>query len=204
MLHALSLLGSDQELADSASAMSVLTGPAPSVAVIEAGATALTKVWSVALAAGVTGTAIVAVVKGVWGDEHDIVRVAIVSGAAIVLAAFGLAIAIIVSTDVRARATAAATVIEVRARVAKTFLTLMRPGTSGAKSLLSEDLTADSPSITSMVASTFTGQSPQAPSVDLAVQAIGLDAAGRTWFLAVQPGQAPKWVPQAYVSSAKP
>ena len=202
LLHALYLVGTDEEVQAYKGPGAVLGSPPQGVAIVEAGATWLTKAWSTALATGFSATAVVAAVKGVWSDEHDIVRVAMVSGAAIVLAALGLAIAIMVSSDVRARAAGAVAIADARARVATTFLTLTRPMTMAATALSANGHAVAEPSITQLVPATFTGVSSKAQGVTLTVAALGTDAGGSTWCFAIQPGQPPQWIPRSDLASA--
>jgi len=126
LLRDLNVLGSPEDLKKADGVEAALNGPPQSVAIIEAGATALGKWWTAALGVGATLTSIVATAQGIWGQEHDIVRVAFVGGAAAVLTAIAIAIAIIVSSDVRGRAVGSVAQIQARAQVAQTFLALSR------------------------------------------------------------------------------
>jgi hypothetical protein len=127
LLNDLNVLGTPEELKQANGAGSVLGGPPQSVAIIEAGATALGKWWATALGAGAGLTGVVAAIQGIWGNEHDPVRVAFIAAAAVVLAALAISIGIIVSSDVRGRAIGAVAQYEVREQVASTFLSLSRP-----------------------------------------------------------------------------
>jgi len=127
LLRDLSMLGTPTEIESANGVKAAFTGPPQSVAIIEAGATALGKWWTAALASGASLTAIIAAIQGIWGGEHDPVRVAFVAGAAVVVAALAIAIGIIVSSDVRGRAAGAAAQIQARANIATTFLALSRP-----------------------------------------------------------------------------
>jgi hypothetical protein len=79
---------------------------------IKSGATALTKLWAVAVAAAGGAPAIWAIIEGlansVGGSKSDVplVRAAFVISGAVLLSAVSIAIAIIVRGDVAARATA--------------------------------------------------------------------------------------------------
>jgi hypothetical protein len=92
-----------------------------SVAIIEAGATQISKASAnqVKALGGLTGIA--GAVAAFWEKNHDI-RIIVVAAAAFVLAAALIAIAVIVSSDVRARANAAAAQYDARARVAEAYL----------------------------------------------------------------------------------
>src|SRR6202035_1466809 len=124
LLQDLHVLASGTDLAQADGRQAAFKGPPQSVAIIEAGATALGKWWATTLGAGAGLTAIVATVQGIWGNEHDLVRVAFVGGAAVVLAALAVAIGLIVSGDVRGRAAGAVAEYQARAQVASTFMTV--------------------------------------------------------------------------------
>ncbi|MDQ2726768.1 MAG: hypothetical protein M3Y91_02640 [Actinomycetota bacterium] len=99
-------------------------GPAPSVAVIEAGATALSKWWSVAVA-GLGGTAAISTAAtGFWNGQHGGARIALIGGMAAVVAATFVAVAVIVASDVRGRAAGAVAQYNARAQVACQFMAL--------------------------------------------------------------------------------
>src|SRR2546423_11419321 len=76
MLEGLSILGTPDEMKNASGVTAAFGGPPQSVAIIESGATALGKWWTVALGAGATVTGIVAGAQAIWGGEHDLVRVA--------------------------------------------------------------------------------------------------------------------------------
>jgi len=144
LLRDLHILATETDMEKAGSATSAFTGPPQSVAIIEAGATALGKWWTAALAAGASLTAIVAAIQGIWGNEHDPVRIAFVASAAVVLAAIAIAIGIIVSGDVQGRGAGSLAEYHARAQVAATFLTLSRsgqaPGASSAGGYVSAGL----------------------------------------------------------------
>jgi hypothetical protein len=134
LLQGLSLLGSKDELTGASSLGAVFSGPPQSVAILEAGATAVTKWWSAALGTGITATGVVAAVKGsvFSGKPLDWGHIALIGEAALVIAAMSLAVAIIVGSDIRGRATGAAAQIRARADVATAFLALARPVANGS------------------------------------------------------------------------
>ena len=143
LLTGIDLLAKEEDRNKAQGPGALLGSPPPSVAIIEAGAASLSKWWSAVLGAGITLAGVTAAVKGVRSAEHDAVRIAIIAGAAVVLAALALAIAIIVSSDVRGRAAGAATQIHARASVATTFLTLSRaPSASSPQQLTTALLVA--------------------------------------------------------------
>src|SRR5438309_6536230 len=100
-LHDTGLLGSSDELAKADGVSAAVFGPPQTVAIIQSGSTALAKWWSATLAGGAVLTAGVAGLKGIWSGEHDPVRIAILGGAAVVLAAIAVALGVIVSSDVK-------------------------------------------------------------------------------------------------------
>jgi len=101
LLQDLSLLGTKDELAGASTVGTVFTGPPQSVAILEAGATAVSKWWSAALGTGITATGGLAAVKGI-GAGRTPVDPALLGDAALVIAAMSLTIAIIVGSDVAA------------------------------------------------------------------------------------------------------
>jgi len=126
LLQDLHILASDDDSKKAGTAQSALTGPPQSVAIIEAGATAVTKGWSVAIALLGGAPALLVVFRGLWGGEHDAVRIAFVAGGALVLAAIAVSIGIISSGDVQARAVGSVAEYQARAEIASTFLQLSR------------------------------------------------------------------------------
>ena len=111
LLYDLNLLPTQADLAAAGGAGAVLGGPSQSVAVIESGATALSKWWAAGGSAVIVGAW--AAVKLMWGANGD-VHAPILWCAAIVSAAIVLGVAYLLASDVRGRA--AATVETVRAR----------------------------------------------------------------------------------------
>jgi hypothetical protein len=126
LLQDLSLLGTKDELAGASTLGAVFSGPPQSVAILEAGATAVSKWWSAALGTGITATGVLAAVKGIGAGKTP-VDPALVGDAALVIAAMSLTIAIIVGSDLYGRALGAAAQIRARADVATAFLAQARP-----------------------------------------------------------------------------
>ncbi len=131
LLTDIHVLASEADFKKAGTAQAALTGPPESVAIIEAGATAASKVGSIAIGALGGLPAIVAVIEGIWGHESDPVRIAFVGGGALVLAAISIAIGIIISADVGGRAAGSAAEYHARALVASTFLRLSRRQAAG-------------------------------------------------------------------------
>lgn len=75
---------------------------------ISAGASSLTKLWVGAVAAFGGVGAITGAIAAFWGDQSDSVRTAAIVALAVVLGTAFVAIAVIVQSDVQARATATA------------------------------------------------------------------------------------------------
>lgn len=127
LLVSLRLLGTDDDIEKAGQFGAIFIGPPQSVAVIEAGATALAKWWAVGLgAAAVTAWGSIATF---WGEQPvDTHRVVLWIGA-IVSAAALLAIGLIVSSDVRGRAAASVAAIEARTIIGRTTLELAKDAT---------------------------------------------------------------------------
>lgn len=121
LLQKLRLLGTADEIEASGKFSAAFGGPPQSVAVIEAGATSLSKWW----AAGLGGAALAALpaIEEFWNDEPDQQGVLLI-GASIVVAALVLAIGYIVGSDVRGRSAAAVATIEARASIAEAMADL--------------------------------------------------------------------------------
>lgn len=121
LLDALNMLPSKADL-DQANAGSTLGGPPQSVAIIESGATALSKWWSVA-AAGLGGTAAISTaVSKFWAGQHGGERIALIASMAGVVGAALVSIAIIVASDVRGRAAGGVAQYNARAQIASQFI----------------------------------------------------------------------------------
>jgi hypothetical protein len=131
VLHQLNLLPSDADLAAAGSPPAALGGPAQSVALIEAGATAFSKWW----AAG-AGTALVGVWGGIvkfWNTNGNDTQRVVLWAAAIISAALVLAIGYIVSSDLRGRALAAVATINARCEIARAVIQIAKASTDGPK-----------------------------------------------------------------------
>jgi hypothetical protein len=115
LLRALNLLGTDTEITASGKFVSAFTGPADSVAVLEAGGTALSKWWAASGAATVAA-AWISVTR--FYDKADTPKGTVLFVAAIVSAAAILAIGYIVASDVRGRAAASVATINARRDIA--------------------------------------------------------------------------------------
>lgn len=117
LLQGLQLMGTDAENASAQGLSGTFGGPPQSVALIEAGASAASKWWASAGGAGVIATW---TAFNHWFSDikEPSLKVAVVIAAAVVSAALVLAIGYLLSTDVRARGTAAAATIRARADLA--------------------------------------------------------------------------------------
>jgi hypothetical protein len=115
LLQGINLLGADSDRTGG------VVAPSQGVAIIESGATAMSKWWSAAVAALGGTSAIAAVATRFWSGTSGGTRIAVVVAVAAVVAASLIALAIIVSSDVRGRATGATAVYYARATVAKEF-----------------------------------------------------------------------------------
>ena len=97
-------------------------GPPDSVAVLEAGASSFSKWWALAVGALGGTAAIGTAVTRFWDGQPTSIRASLVASAAFVVAATVIAIAIVVSSDVRARGQAQMAVYAAREAVAVAFL----------------------------------------------------------------------------------
>jgi uncharacterized protein YaiE (UPF0345 family) len=93
-----------------------------SMQVITAGSLAFSQQAAKIVTALGGSAAILAAIKAIWFTSGSAERAAIIAGAAAVLAAVFISLAIIVRSDVQARATAQAAEYEARARIASVFL----------------------------------------------------------------------------------
>lgn len=134
ILDRLYLLPSKDELDKAGSIGALFTGPPQSVAVIEGGATALSKWWAAGL--GVTVAAGWGSLATFWDSQGSASQRAIVLAMAIATAAIILAIGYIVGSDVRGRAAAAVAIIEARTKVAESVI-----GTAKGRDAGGTDLT---------------------------------------------------------------
>jgi hypothetical protein len=134
LLQALQLLGNDSDLGDATGFNSAFTGPPQSVALIEAGATALSKWWAAGLATAFGG--IWAAIVGFWGKQDHSTQRVVLWVASIATAAAILAIGYILGSDVRGRSLATVSSIEARSKIATAMLhlaqTAYRPQTVAA------------------------------------------------------------------------
>jgi hypothetical protein len=117
----LGILPDDTDLAKSGAA-ATFTGPPDSVAIIEAGATALSKWWSVVVAGLGGAAAITSGVTKFWSGQTGGVRIALIGGMAGLLIAALLAISVMVAADVRGRAQGMVALYTARANIAAQFL----------------------------------------------------------------------------------
>ena len=117
----LGVLPGDTDMAKSGAA-ATFTGPPDSVAIIEAGATALSKWWTVAIAGLGGTTVIISAVTKFWSGQDAGVRVGLVAGMAALLTAGVIAISIIVAADVKGRSNGMAALYAARASIATQFL----------------------------------------------------------------------------------
>ncbi len=98
------------------------TGGDAAVNVIESGATSLTKVW-VGLVGAVGGAAALTTsISNFWNQQHDATRITLIASGAALLAAVVIALALIVSADVRGRSLGATAAYQARSAVAVEFL----------------------------------------------------------------------------------
>jgi hypothetical protein len=120
LLEGIGLLASSEDMKDAGRFAAVFTGPPQSVAVIEAGATALSKWWAAGLGASVVATwgAVVAW----WGDQPISTRNVVLWAAALASSAAILAIGYIIASDVRGRAAASVATINGRANLADSMI----------------------------------------------------------------------------------
>jgi hypothetical protein len=117
----LGILPDDKDLAKSGAA-ATFTGPPDSVAIIEAGATALSKWWSVAIGSLGGAAVITSAATKFWNGQTGAARVALIGGMAGLLVAALIAISLIVAADVRGRAQATVALYAARATIAAQFL----------------------------------------------------------------------------------
>jgi hypothetical protein len=108
------------------------TGPPDSVAIIEAGATALSKWWSVVIAGLGGAAAITSAATKFWSGQTGGVRIALIIGTAGLLIAALIAISLMVAADVRGRAQGMVALYAARASVADQFLRQSLPASRPA------------------------------------------------------------------------
>lgn len=121
LLQKLSLLPiSPADLGKANGLAASFTGPPDSVAVIEAGATAAAKWWSVAIAGGAAAS--VTTIKLLWTGLGAANQPNALLGLGLVFGAAALGIAYLLGSDVRGRAAASVATIEARCSVAVAML----------------------------------------------------------------------------------
>jgi hypothetical protein len=126
LLEGLDVLPTANDLKQ-ANAGATFKGPPQSVAVIEAGATALSKWWATAAAALGGTAAITTAATKFWSGQHGGARIALIAGMAGVIGFALLAIAIMVASDVYGRAIATVATYQARAQISCQFLALTQP-----------------------------------------------------------------------------
>jgi hypothetical protein len=119
LLRGLNLLGKPEETADAGKPGAAFTGPPQSVALIEAGATAVSKWWATGL--GASAIAAWSTVASWWGGQAAATQRVALWTAAIITAAAILGIAYLLGSDVRGRAAAAVATIEARCKLGDTL-----------------------------------------------------------------------------------
>lgn len=124
LLEDLNFLETQQDQHDGVQALSTTPW---SLQVITAGSLQISKVTAT-LVGGLGGaTAVWAAIKGFWISQHDPDRLAYIGAAAVIVSVVAVALAIIVRSDVIARAQATAAEYDARARTAVAFLQTARP-----------------------------------------------------------------------------
>jgi hypothetical protein len=98
------------------------SAPSQSVAILESGATGLTKWWSTVIAALGGAAGVTAAANNFWQQQKGGTQAALVLATGAVVAAAVIALAIMVSSDVRGRAHGAVAIYEARSRIAVKFL----------------------------------------------------------------------------------
>lgn len=117
LLTKLCLLPEAEDVKAADGPMAAFKGPPPSVAIIEAGATAASKWWSTAIAGGAAGsTGFVATIWDKFDDQWTQAFALLAAGLILAAAAWG--IAYLLASDVRGRAAAMVAVIEARRDIA--------------------------------------------------------------------------------------
>ena len=125
LLRWLNLLPKDGESLGGAS--TVFGGPPDSVAVLEAGATAASKWWSVAIAG--SSTAITGALVGLWeslGESHNWNQPVAIVALGLVLASGTIGITYLLGSDVRGRAAAMTSTIDARRDIATKMIQVSR------------------------------------------------------------------------------
>ncbi|MDQ4144908.1 MAG: hypothetical protein M3198_14445 [Actinomycetota bacterium] len=122
VLRELQVLPTEGDLATAGKPSAFFGGPPQSVAVIEAGATALSKWWAAGL--GTAAIAGWAYVVNFWNDISGASQRTLMLAVAITSAALILSIGFIVGSDVRGRAAGTVATIEARSGIARTVMHL--------------------------------------------------------------------------------
>jgi hypothetical protein len=124
LLEDLRLLGTREETDEASSLAATFTGPPPSVALIEAGATAVAKWWATGL--GAAAVVVWGNVAGWWTSLDPDHKTVALAGAAFVSGLLVIAIGYLLASDVRGRASAAEATIRARAQIAETMIRAAR------------------------------------------------------------------------------
>ena len=190
LLVGLSLLPNETDRQAAKGTLGTTFGTPDSIAVIEAGATALSKLWATGLAATVVGAW--GSVRLFYGGQPPANQRMLIVGAAIATAAALLGISYIVSSDVRGRAAASVPTIQARSAVAHVMVEAAERAYSPA--------VASSSAATTPLPSPLAVHNSAKPSADedgwkaLAVK----EEDGLISFLLVK-ADAHEWVPSAHV-----
>ena len=123
LMRGLSVLPEGDDLRRS-SAGAAFRGTPDSVSIIEAGGTALSKGYAIVIAALGGSAAVATAVTGFWSGEGTGVRVALIAGTAVLLAAAVIAIAVIVAADVGGRAAGSVAQYDARRQLGVSLLEL--------------------------------------------------------------------------------
>jgi len=110
----------------------IFSSPDQSVAILEANATALTKWWAAVIAALGSATAVTTAATSFWTNQVVGTRIALIAGAAALIAAAIIAVAMIVCADLRSRATGMAAIYAARAAITREFLATSYGASTGA------------------------------------------------------------------------
>lgn len=98
------------------------TIPDQGEAIIESGATSLTKWYAGTISAAGGATVIFAAVNKFWVSQQGGTKIALIGGVAAVITGLAISLALIVSSDIRCRAMAAHSVYEARRGIAIAYL----------------------------------------------------------------------------------
>jgi hypothetical protein len=122
LLVGLNVLPKPEDVEDDNNFWWAFRGTPQSVAILESGATALSKGWTVVIGALGGAAAITAAVKNFWQSSPLSVQIALLAATAVVVTAAIIAIAQMVSSELKARATGAVALYDARKAVALQFL----------------------------------------------------------------------------------